>query len=52
VGIRLIDMRAILLDPVDLRGLLTVGQGRAVWAIGRSRPAAENRHGSGHQEDR
>jgi hypothetical protein len=29
VGIRLIDIRAILLDPVDLGGLPTVEQGRA-----------------------
>lgn len=33
LGIRLIDIRAILLDPVDLRGLPTVEQGRAAWAI-------------------
>ena len=33
MGIRLIDIRAILLDPVDLRGLPTVEQGRAAWAI-------------------
>jgi hypothetical protein len=29
----LIDIRAVLLDPVDLRGLPTVEQGRAAWAI-------------------
>jgi MoxR-like ATPase len=33
LGIRLIDIRAILLDPVDLRGLPTVEQGRVAWAI-------------------
>ena len=33
LGIRLLDIRAILLDPVDLRGLPTVEQGRAAWAI-------------------
>jgi hypothetical protein len=33
VGIRLTDIRAILLDPVDQRGLPTVEQGRAAWAI-------------------
>jgi dynein-related subfamily AAA family protein len=33
LGIRLIDIRAILLDPVDLRGLPTLEQGRAAWAI-------------------
>jgi MoxR-like ATPase len=33
LGIRLIDIRAVLLDPVDLRGLPTVEQGRAAWAI-------------------
>jgi hypothetical protein len=33
LGLRLIDIRAVLLDPVDLRGLPTVEQGRAAWAI-------------------
>ena len=33
LGIRLIDIRAILLDPVDLRGLPTVDHGKAAWAI-------------------
>jgi hypothetical protein len=33
LGIRLIDIRAVLLDPVDLRGLPTVEPGRAAWAI-------------------
>ena len=33
LGIRLIDIRAILLDPVDLRGLPTVEQSKAAWAI-------------------
>ena len=33
LGIRLIDIRVVLLDPVDLRGLPTVEQGRAAWAI-------------------
>jgi len=31
--VRLIDIRAILLDPVDLRGLPTVENGKAAWAI-------------------
>src|SRR3978361_48928 len=29
LGLRLIDIRAVLLDPVDLRGLPTVEQGKA-----------------------
>ncbi len=33
LGVRLIDIRAILLDPVDLRGLPTVEHGKAAWAI-------------------
>jgi MoxR-like ATPase len=33
LGIRLIDIRAVLLDPVDLRGLPTVEHGKAAWAI-------------------
>lgn len=32
-GVTLIDVRAILLDPVDLRGLPNVVDGRVVWAI-------------------
>jgi MoxR-like ATPase len=43
LGIRLIDIRAILLDPVDLRGLPTVEQGRAAWAT----PAFLPEDGSG-----
>ncbi len=31
-AIRLVDIRAILLDPVDLRGLPTVENGKAAWA--------------------
>jgi MoxR-like ATPase len=33
LGVRLIDIRAVLLDPVDLRGLPTVEAGKAAWAI-------------------
>ena len=33
LGVRLIDIRAVLLDPVDLRGLPTVEHGKAAWAI-------------------
>ena len=34
LGIELIDIRAVLLDPVDLRGLPTIGKdGRAKWAV-------------------
>jgi hypothetical protein len=33
LSIRLIDIRAVLLDPVDLRGLPTVEHGKAAWAI-------------------
>ena len=33
LGLRLIDIRAVLLDPVDLRGLPTVEDGKAAWAI-------------------
>jgi hypothetical protein len=33
LGVRLIDIRVILLDPVDLRGLPTVEHGKAAWAI-------------------
>lgn len=33
-GLRLVDVRAVLLDPVDLRGLPHInGDGRAHWAI-------------------
>lgn len=32
LAVRLIDIRAILLDPVDLRGLPTVAHGKAAWA--------------------
>lgn len=32
LDLRLIDIRAVLLDPVDLRGLPTVEHGRAAWA--------------------
>lgn len=32
LAIRLIDIRAVLLDPVDLRGLPTVENGKAEWA--------------------
>jgi AAA domain (dynein-related subfamily) len=32
LGVRLIDIRAVLLDPVDLRGLPLVEQGKAAWA--------------------
>src|SRR5271157_4947272 len=32
LGVRLIDIRAVLLDPVDLRGLPTVEHGKAAWA--------------------
>lgn len=32
LGLPVIDLRAILLDPVDLRGLPTVHNGRAQWA--------------------
>lgn len=30
-GVPLIDLRAVLLDPVDLRGLPSVSEGKAVW---------------------
>ena len=33
LGQQLIDVRAVLLDPVDLRGLPTVEKGKAAWAI-------------------
>lgn len=33
LGLDLIDVRAVLLDPVDLRGLPAVHNGRAVWCI-------------------
>ena len=39
LGVRLIDLRAILLDPVDLRGLPTVEHGKAAWAIPAFLPA-------------
>jgi MoxR-like ATPase len=31
LGLRLVDLRATLLDPVDLRGLPAVSKGRTVW---------------------
>lgn len=40
----MIDLRAILLDPVDLRGLPFVSEGRAAWARPTFLPDAE-RHG-------
>lgn len=33
LGAKLIDVRAVLLDPVDLRGLPYLDQGRSSWAV-------------------
>lgn len=37
----LIDLRAVQLDPVDLRGLPSIANGRAVWAIPSFLPDAD-----------
>lgn len=41
LGRSLIDVRAVLLDPVDLRGLPHVSHGKAAWAIPDFLPVAE-----------